>query len=375
MAIFSVRNYVLEDADVELPLDVEVIEKDDVEYASEVPAENEDPLAVTGEVGAQMESNWNEVMMAIGMHELKYMQENGHEIIYEGVDIKAFKNKVVKFFETLKKKIHSVVLNFVATLKSRCLKGEKFVAKYESEIKNGFAKLKEKKSDKRIKIYENTGFRLDSWSPEKAWKNTDGETYLKFIKNAKADVGTFRVPDVIDSDKVRAAVLDGGRRDSIPAEDFNSEVMRYFLGSDEKKEVTIASIPNIAPYIEVVKKGKSIKDVQKAWKEFQKPINDAIKSAQSIKEYNVKDDKDQKNSDFVNQNSMSVLKTSIQNVKTCLSIINQAFGGYMSAVKIRFSQARSICMACVYGNNKVDEKLFGESAGSTEDFLSNVQFV
>lgn len=372
MAIFSVRNYVLEDADVELPLDVEVIEKDDVEYASEVPAENEDPLAVAGEVGAQMESNWNEMMMAIGMHELKYMQENGREIIYEGVDIKAFKNKVVTFFKTLKEKIWSVVKNFVSTLKSRCIKGEKFISKYKNDIINGFEKLKKNDSNKKIKMYEFTDT-LDTWTPQKAWDKIGGKNILSKISNVDSSKATIGSVELADTDSVRAKVLDGCGSTSISAADYSSAISKYFHGSETTKEVKITSIKSIEPHIAIVKNGKSVKDVQKAWKEFQKPINDAIKAANSIKEFNTTDrDAGTANSD---QNSMNNLRISVQNAKNGLSIINQAFGGYMSAIKTRYNQSRSVCMACIYGNNKVDKKLFGESAGSTEDFLSNVQFV
>ena len=363
MGIFSVDNYFQEDANVELPLDVEVIEKDDVEYASEVPAENEDPLAVAGEVAAQTESNWNSLMMSIGMHELRYLKENGTEIIYEAVDIKAFKDKVVQFFKTLKDKIWSVVKNFVATFQSRVMKGEKFINKYSSEIKNGFNKLKDKKSDKKIKIYEFTD-KVKSWTPDDAWKAMGCESIQSKLDSASSSSAYNSIIEKEDRTATEMASKVLGT--SVTADNYDKEVFKFFYGGDyEKKEKKIIDLDGIEKYMDVVRSGKSLKTVKENYKKFEKNINSIIKKAKGIKEFNVEGKSGENN-----QNYMNRLQADIAYLKTAMNVTNKVYHGQLSAIKAQYKQARSICLACVYGENKVDKKLFGES----HSFLSDVEF-
>ena len=69
---------------------------------------------------SECESVYNKAMKEIGIGELHYMEENGHEVIYEAVDFAAVKEKIKNFFKNLSIKLSlffmHLLLNFLLGL-------------------------------------------------------------------------------------------------------------------------------------------------------------------------------------------------------------------------------------------------------------------
>ena len=102
---------------------------------------------------AESEAIYSNSMKEVGIAELRYFEENGQEVIYEAVDVKAIFNKIKMFFKKLIDKVKAIFHAFIAKLSSFGSDDKKFVQKYEKEFSR---KWNEVKDDFEFKGYKFT---------------------------------------------------------------------------------------------------------------------------------------------------------------------------------------------------------------------------
>ena len=92
---------------------------------------------------AESEVFYNRAMKEIGIAEACYLAENGREMIYEAVDIKAVGEKLKNFFKKLIDKVRAIFHAFVAKISSWGSDDKKFVQKYEKEFSRKWNDVKD----------------------------------------------------------------------------------------------------------------------------------------------------------------------------------------------------------------------------------------
>lgn len=385
MGIFTsssaLRSFV-EDAEVELPLPDEAVDNhEEIEdaHTGEIdPDPVVDPVEESYKIYAESERNFHNLMMAVGISELGSYHESGIDYIHEAPDIRAFWEKVKKFFKTLKEKIWAVIKNFIARIQVRFQNGAKFVAKYGSQIKNGFNKIKNE--DFKIKGFKftNTDWSVDFKKPKAKLKDKLSNTFAEFnvdefVSKVKADP-KFYEPD---SDEDVESMLDMFRADQVKssgevsASEYADELFRFYHGGETSKESLDKSDVDIGQVLTVLKSGsKYIGKVKKNYREIEKECNAAIKKANEF-ESKLSKAKDTENVG----RAMSYVNQIIKMEKDMINITHQANAAHLSALKGELAQARRVALRCVQGDNKVDKKLFGESYyDSSASVIDSVKF-
>ena len=92
---------------------------------------------------AESEAIYNNSMKEVGIAELRYFEENGQEVIYEAVDVKAIFNKIKMFFKKLLDKVKAIFHTFIAKISSFVQSDKDFVKKYEKEFSRKWNDVKE----------------------------------------------------------------------------------------------------------------------------------------------------------------------------------------------------------------------------------------
>ena len=385
MGIFTsssaLRSFV-EDAEVELPLPDEAVDNhEEIEdaHTGEIdPDPVVDPVEESYRIYAESERNFSNLMMAVGLSELRSYQESGVDYIHEAPDIRAFWEKVKNFFKTLKEKIWAVIKNFIARIQVRFQNGAKFVAKYGSQIKNGFNKIKDE--DFKIKGYKftNTDWSVNFKRDKNVLKNKLSNTFSDFdvdkfisaVKENSADYEPRSDEEVETSlDQIRAGKV--GNDGQVSASEYADELFRFYHGGETSKESLDKSDVDIGQVLTVLKSGsKYIGKVKKNYREIEKECNAAIKKANEFESKLSK----AKDTDNLGR-AMSYVNQIIKIEKDTINITHQANAAHLSALKGELAQARRVALRCVQGDNHVDKKLFGESYSmSGMSMIDNVSF-
>ena len=147
---------------------------------------------------AESEVFYNRAMKEIGIAEACYLAENGREMIYEAVDIKAVGEKLKNFFKKLIDKVKAILHAFVAKISSWGSDDKKFVQKYEKEFSR---KWNDVKDDFEFKGYK---FSINFSTSKTSFANDEGTGYTRL--NAFGNALTGLDPTIKDSlDKVISA--------------------------------------------------------------------------------------------------------------------------------------------------------------------------
>lgn len=129
---------------------------------------------------AESEVFYNRAMKEIGIAEARYLAENGREMIYEAVDIKAVGEKLKNFFKKLIDKVRAIFHAFVAKISSWGSDDKKFVQKYEKEFSR---KWNDVKDDFEFKGYK---FSINLTSNKTAFNNFKRANFSEIIEDQNA---------------------------------------------------------------------------------------------------------------------------------------------------------------------------------------------
>lgn len=249
--------------------------------------------------------NWNNIMRACTIQEFNYFEENGSELVYEGVILESFVDSVKKFFINLWEKIKSIFKKALMQFSSWVTSDKDFITKYKKSIlaaANGDLK----KEDIEVSIYKDYIF-FESDFSKSTVKSNDVVDDIDFndTKSVADDFGINNLNinsledlkaanEKIDDDAInnyieetRAEMVKvipskyGFNDSSLTASEFTKELQNCFRGSDEKDDVKIADA--VFPAIRFLENSKSIKsDLEKGLKDSKKAIDTAIKSTEKL---------------------------------------------------------------------------------------------
>lgn len=349
---------------------------------SDLSAIKESPYEL-GLAGAMMhvyenECNYNAIMKAVGLSELKYYQETGKDLfVHEAGAFDGFIAKMKAFFKAVIEKIKSIFKKFVAMFDQYTLNDKQFVKKYGDQLIR-----------KDLKDFEFTGYKFGDFAKvqgriEAAGGNLKNylDTYtISHNKDSNYDDNTYDNRRYKDSDEVnekketeRAVKIIGvsGKMDET---EFKDKLKELLYGDDDKETLDNISIRDQLSIIENTK--DDIKKVEKTQKELEKGINDLLKTLDKVpseirKKYSYSSNKnltDQQNKRI--NNAIQNISDSYDIGKSLSNDITVAFGMIVQAYKDRNRQAKAICVKAL--SYKHEAAMVSESSYSDDIFAGVV---
>ena len=149
---------------------------------------------------AESEEVYNKSFKEIGIAELRYFEENGQEVVYEAVDVKAIFNKIKMFFKKLLDKVKAIFHTFIAKMQSVMSSDHKaFANKYKKEFSRKWGDVKEEFEFKGYKFTIKDSI-TDSATQRSAQKLTaEITTSLRYKKVEASDDSSDNYATIADA--------------------------------------------------------------------------------------------------------------------------------------------------------------------------------
>ena len=311
--------------------------------------------------------NYNALMRAVGLAEMKYYQETGKELfLNEAGAFSGFIDKLKAFFKKVIEKIKSIFHKFMAVINQYKMTDSEFLKKYSSEIRR-----------KNLKDFEYNGWTFKDLNTvvDKVKNVTEINNYATLVKDvigSSSDFATdlttsFAGGTLPDFDKTITGSGTGNK---------TAENAETFLTSDKKDEIVEAmrgkmlGVNNKYTSSEFVEELKNkcygdskekfdvkidewlgyisnakddIKAAEKAQKEITRAIEHLIKNIDSEekeinKKINAKDDEPG------NKYKFKILSATGDLYRHFSDILTTYYGTMVQALKDRNRQAKAICV-------------------------------
>lgn len=293
------------------------------------------------------ECNFNSLMKAVGLSELKYYNETGKDLFVN--EAGAFSNFIAKakaFFKKVIEKIKSIFRKFFSVINSYVMSDKDFVKKYEKELYK-----------KNLKDFEFKGYKFNGLS---SMANISGLGKDTFNDSATSDENET---DIID--KFRATLI--GESGDLSAAEFTTELKNKIYGED-KEDIKIDSIRT---YINIILNTKNdIKDAEKLEKDIIKQIESFIRELEKSEKAAITSaTKSDSNGDAEKSGAEArQIGKKISLFKGASNVYTVYFGAVCKGFKDRNRQAKAICVKAL--SYKVEESAYYES--SIDDIFANV---
>ena len=372
------------------------------------------------------ECNYNAMMKAVGISELRYYQDTGKSLfVHEAGVFASFIQKAKEFFKKVIEKIKQIFHKFAAVMNQYTMKDKEFVKKYSKELyrKNitdfTFDGYTFKNLDDAVAKGKLTdtleSFRKDG-SESSSNINTAKKAAFDAVRDADSsghDTDAYRGDKAYDSDALETAEdsqrgtilnslgITGASSKAYDSSDFREELHDYLYGDGGKETLDKINVRQQLQYIENTK--KDVREVERQQKEITRAIDKFIKMLDKWEtEFNKKDAKwdadtagSEKYSDKATDGSWESDQSKQHNYaganindtakdrltkyvnfqvslkRSASNDITTAFGMIIQAVKDRNRQAKAICVKIIgYKNESASYDYYGES--SVNDIFAGV---
>lgn len=336
--------------------DANEAEQDDAQEAAFGPDGGVDDILDESWVAiAEFEAGNNDIMKAIGYHELNEAAE-GREFVLESMDdIKGFfksaKDKIIAFF----KKVWSVIQRWAGNIAALATTNKKFVEKYGAKIDQGYSLVKGDKA-KSLKGFSFSGLAA-------AIGKTDGKDTAAYIKKVKTD-GKSTDAEFYEgiASNYRKALCGSACSQS----EFASKLKENIFGESEPKQMLMDP-----KNVKEILSGR--KDDVSAVKKFMKEAKAQFKTAlDTLNEFEREAAK--KDSGSEREKAMAIATRAVTCMRSLMSSTQVWRSQTIHGINARARQARRYGMAYVAAANKNTHKGFQKE--STEyGFLGNYGLV
>ena len=303
------------------------------------------------------ECNYNALIRAVGLSELKYYNETGNSLfIHEAGAFSGFLAKAKAFFKKVIEKIKAIFKKFLAVINSYTMKDKEFIKKYETEI------LRKDTPDLEFNGYK----KLNDGDISVSVIDTDAEVVYTVDDNTGKDKEFNDSDEVNDKiEELRGMIL---KKEAMSESEFKDELKNILYGDKDTFGIDSTVVRNA---LNTIKNTKStIKTVENEQKAIIKTVDNAIKAIDKAAEEFEKDAK--KNAPTNNKTADNIQKNASDMITINKSVSNDltvVFGMIVQAAKDANKQARAICVK-VLGYKKKES--YGEAA--TDDLFSLVDF-
>lgn len=360
---------------------------------------------------AESEAIYNNSMKEVGIAELRYFEENGQEVIYEAVDVKAIFNKIKMFFKKLIDKVKAIFHTFIAKISSFVQSDKDFVKKYEKEFSRKWNDVKEDfefkgyvftikneigeiKDDAESENIDDTEFEIKGKTYKygeisKMKVAKDINDIVTLIKDNREEIEESLRADIFN------VVMDGcctiaekvKVTSGLDAKDFSEELYSAFRNQENSKEAIekkdiVGGVATITSELRSADKTK--KAAEKITKEITKNIDKAIKmidrgTSDILKTIPDKEGKDneEKNENTNVKSALIALLNEFSStfLRTSREYYVQASGAFLAALKDRSRQYKAIMVKVISGSKKMQRESYdytNESYDGSGSFLDSV---
>ena len=298
-------------------------------------AVQESPYALGIEGGLmhvyENECNYNAIMKAAGISELKYYKENGGDLfVQEAGAAGGLIQKFIAFFKKVIEKIKQIFKKFVMTISSYVSSDKKFVNKYKKEVFKNFK-----------------AFDMEIWN----WKVEKMSKIDSDIKSAFAKLNSQTPED-----------LANGFSGKKITDDELKDVIKENLYGDGKEEVNItASI--VADQFQIISDTKTnITNTEKAQKAITDGIDKYIKKLEKARDVIMKSINTNTNSEEEVNNKtdrMTEITQTCNIYRNASNTLTVVFSMMVQAYKDQNRQAKAICVKALNSGSRKDESAVG----------------
>ena len=302
------------------------------------------------------ECNYNALMKAAGISELRYYQETGRDLfVHEAGAFSGFIEKAKAFFKKVIEKIKAIFQKFAAVLNQYTMGDKEFVKKYEKELYR-----------KDLKDFEFKGYNfakpdflntITLYEYDEAKSTSENSKYKKLTSEEIED----RV------DELRGDIMKtGGKLDE---SEFREEFKNKFYNGDKEP---LDNIDIRSQLLIITNTKDDIREAERNQKECIRAVGEVIKKLETLqKEYNKIDDKERNNENLSKYRTdvAAKLDNYITMNEKGSNVITTYFGMVVQFYKDRNRQAKAICVKAI-GYNKKESYSYSES--SVNDLFAGV---
>ena len=304
------------------------------------------------------ECNYNAIMKAAGLSELKYYKENGGDLfVQEAGAAGSLIDRFIAFFKKVIEKIKQIFKKFVMVISSYVSKDKDFAKKYKPMVFKNF------------KEFKFTGWDFDSGKRPDINKIPIGKGSADSIaKNHSTAVMTDEdIEEKVNT--VRGNVVGESVSDD---KEFRDALHKCLYG-DDKKEMTITAAKCAQAFEIISDTKKNIKGAETEQKSITDKIETYIKQLEKAKDSLVKglgSEKKEKDTD-VHSNRINAINKDIELNKEYSNIATTTFSAVIGGLKDLNRQSKAICIKAL---NSGSRKSTEESAISG-DIFANVEII
>ena len=315
-------------------------------------AVQESPYAL-GVEGALMhvyenECNYNAIMKAAGVSELKYYKENGGDLfVQEAGAAGGLIDRFIAFFKKVIEKIKQMFKKLVMKISSYVSSDKTFVNKYKKEVFKNF------------KEFDFTGWpglaNIDAkWPKVEAvpFDQCDSALTMATFHDAKP-MTDDELEDTVNA--VRTNVANG---ESVESDEELRKALHDQLYGDSKDEFKVTASLCASCFEAISDTKKVIKDAEKAQNQATKKINDYIKILEKARDIVTKgmgaEGESEKTTEMKSRRINSISKD-IELHKEYSNIITTTFGVVIGFCKDANRQSKAICVKALNSGSRKDE--------------------
>lgn len=299
------------------------------------------------------ECNYNALMKAAALSEMKYYNETGGDLfVQEAGALSGFMGKVKEFFKKVIEKIKSIAKKFVAKINQFTMKDKDFVKKYQNELIR-----------RDLKDFEFNGYKFPLKSRNKG---------IALFADVKADGSNDQdaINDIIE--KNRGSIVG---ESALTESEYRDRLKEMLYG--EKEDFSV----NIREQLVIISEtSKNIKDVEKEEKDiignidkiisgFEKKIKQLDTEARNLLSANKDGSKDGEAK--LKDERIKGLNNEITVAKAHSNDLTVYFGACARAFADRNRQAKAICVKAL--SYKHESAMVSE--GSYGDIFAGVEIV
>ena len=288
--------------------------------------ENEDPVSACYRITMENEQNWFNIMNTIAFSELAYMDAHDGSVegMYEAVDLKKIKNTIVTWIQTQWAKLKAIFMKAIANLSEMIHKDKASVKAYEEKIKKNPGL-----GSKVVTVKNGVGL---------AGGN------LTVIEDLASEIGSAAMQQygklfdftAFENDSACKEIVDTWKGSSMK---FDSALSK----KDVKAAVSVTQTSiKVADAYQVVKAGKQVDSVKKAFKYQETEFNRLLKNFKSLR-----DSYDKKNNKNAAKNAADITALKSKACKTVISELNKAAKVCIQVANRHYSMHRAVLRKAV----------------------------
>ena len=303
------------------------------------------------------ECNYNSLMRAVGLSELKYYTETGKSLfVHEAGAFKGFIEKAKAFFLKVIEKIKSIFKAFVAKINSFVMKDKDFVNKYKSEI------AKKDVTDLKFKGYANF---VKGFYGYQSY-NIDFNVLPASLTGDAKEYSAEEIDNFIEKKRAKVAGESDGSK--LTEKEFIDKLKEKLYGDKEEVDVTKEMVSKALDTISNTK--TIIKSAEEAKNAAIKTIDKAVKDLNEA-EKKYKDNFKPSGDDEANKKLGTMTSNTANYVRANKALSNDmtiAYSTYVRAAKDANRQARALCVKVIGYNKKAEESAEINTNESTNIF-------